>query len=431
MAAQDNHYWTTQFGNRARLLGGAVVGSATDLSALYYNPGALALVAKPELLLSGTVFQYESFGIANALGPGANLSDSGFALVPSLFAGEIQFAGLGENRIGYAFLTRQNAEFRVNERADVTDRLQTSIPGLRFASSGVQYETRLREYWFGGSWSRKIGERIGIGVSPFFAVRNQRTRAQALTQALGEVGQGGIAISGQDFDYQHWRFLMKAGVSTDWERWKLGLTVTTPSLGLFGSGTSGLDRSAIGQDVDQDGSSATEITTDFQEGLPADYGSPFSIAFGGARSFGRSRIHLTVEWFDGVGQKNILEPEPFASQSTGETIEYDTNYQLDSVLNAAFGLEHRFESDLQIYAAFTTDFSAAPSDSVSNASVASWDIYHLSGGSTLSFVGQEITLGLIYSFGNADIGDNELGLSPDLGVSYRRLTFVIGVGFVF
>jgi hypothetical protein len=159
----------------------------------------------------------------------------------------------------------------------------------------VQYESRLREYWFGGSWSRKIGDRIGFGVSPFFAVRNQRARAQALTQALGEGGQGGIAITSQDFDYQHWRFLMKAGVSTDWERWKLGLTVTTPSLGLFGSGNSGLDRSAVGQDVDQDGSSVTEITTDFQEGLPADYDSPFSIAFGGARSFGRSRIHLSAE----------------------------------------------------------------------------------------------------------------------------------------
>jgi hypothetical protein len=429
--AQDNHYWTTQFGNRARLLGGAVVGSATDGSALYYNPGALALVAKPQLLLSGTVFQYEQVGFANALGPGENLSSGRFALVPSLFAGEIHFKGLGKNRFGYAFLTRQDAEFRVYQRADVTDILRPSIPDLRFASEGVQFETLLREYWFGGSWSRKIGEKIGIGVSPFFAMRNHRARAQALTQGLGQGGQGGIAIASRDFDYQHWRFLMKAGVSTDWERWKLGLTVTTPSLGLFGSGISGLDQSAVGPDVDQDGSSVTEITTDFQEGLSADYGSPFSIAFGGARRFGRSRIHLSAEWFDGVGQKNILEPEPFASQSSGETIRYDTSYQLDAVLNAAVGLEHRFESDLQIYAALSTDFSAAPSDSGSNSTLASWDIYHLSGGSTLAVAGQEVTLGLIYSFGSSAIGENELGLSPDLGVSYRRLTFVIGVGFVF
>src|SRR5262245_56270837 len=139
-AAQDNHYWTSQFGNRARLLGGAVVGSATDLSAIYYNPGALALVPKPELLLSCTVFQYESIGVANALGPGADLNDSRFALVPSLFAGELHFDALGDNRIGYALLTRQDSEFRVNERADITNVLQSTIPGLRFASSGVQFE---------------------------------------------------------------------------------------------------------------------------------------------------------------------------------------------------------------------------------------------------------------------------------------------------
>ncbi len=431
VSAQDSHYWTTQFGNRARLLGGAVVGSASDSSALYYNPGALALVPKPELLLSGTVFQYESVDMQNALGPGANLSDSRFALVPSLFAGEIQLEGLGENRIGYAFLIRQDAEFRVNQRAEVTEGLRPSIPGLRFASEGVQFETRLREYWFGGSWSRKIGEKIGFGLSPFFAVRNHRGRAQALTQALGEGGEGAIAIGSRDFDYQHWRFLMKAGISTDWERWKLGLTVTTPSLGLFGWGSTGLDRSAVGQDVDQDGSALTEIATDFQDDLSADYRSPLSIAFGGARTFGRSRVHLSAEWFGDVEDKNILEPEPFVSQSSGETIGYATRYGSDSVLNAAIGLEHRFDGDLQIYGGFSTDFSAANSRSGTNSAVASWDIYHLSAGSTLAVAGQELTLGLVYSYGSSAVGENELGLSPDLGISYRRLTFVIGVGFLF
>jgi hypothetical protein len=430
-SAQDNHYWTSQFGNRARLLGGAVVGSATDVSAIYYNPGALALVPKPELLLSGTVFQYETVGIANALGPGEDLTDGRFALVPSLFAGELQLDALGENRVGYAFLTRQDAEFRVNERADITDLLQGSFPTVSFASSGVQFETRLREYWFGGSWSRKIGERIGFGVSPFFAVRNQRGRAQSLTQGLDRGGEGGIAITKRDFDYYHWRLLLKAGVSTDWESWKVGFTVTTPSLGLFGSGDTGLDVSAIGQDVDQNGSAVTLITTDFQEGVSADYHSPFSFAFGGARSFGRSRVHISLEWFDGIGQKAVLEPEPFVSQSSGATITYDTFYEADSVLNAAFGLEHHFDSGLQAYAGFSTDFSAASERVPASSSLASWDIYHLSGGATLAVAGQEITLGLIYSFGSSEIGENDLGLSPSLDVGYRRLTFVIGVGFIF
>ena len=37
---QDSHYWTNQYGTRATLLGGAVIGSVLDLSGTYYNPGA-------------------------------------------------------------------------------------------------------------------------------------------------------------------------------------------------------------------------------------------------------------------------------------------------------------------------------------------------------------------------------------------------------
>src|SRR5262245_35732398 len=100
-AGQDNHYWTTQFGNRARLLGGAVVGSASDLSAVYYNPGALAQIPEKELILSGTMFEYERLRITDALGPGRDLASGRWFLAPSLVAGELRLKALGENRIAY------------------------------------------------------------------------------------------------------------------------------------------------------------------------------------------------------------------------------------------------------------------------------------------------------------------------------------------
>ena len=40
---QDAHYWNIQYGTSSTLLGGAVIGSVSDLSATYYNPGAVAL----------------------------------------------------------------------------------------------------------------------------------------------------------------------------------------------------------------------------------------------------------------------------------------------------------------------------------------------------------------------------------------------------
>ena len=51
-AAQDSHYWTEQFGNRAYLLSGAVVGDPADLSAVYYNPGGLSLNNAKEFFLA-------------------------------------------------------------------------------------------------------------------------------------------------------------------------------------------------------------------------------------------------------------------------------------------------------------------------------------------------------------------------------------------
>ncbi|MGD8412871.1 MAG: hypothetical protein PVF33_01490, partial [Candidatus Latescibacterota bacterium] len=39
--AQDTHYWNTQYGPRSMLLSGAVIGNIADMSATYYNPGAL------------------------------------------------------------------------------------------------------------------------------------------------------------------------------------------------------------------------------------------------------------------------------------------------------------------------------------------------------------------------------------------------------
>jgi hypothetical protein len=49
---QDSHYWTNQYGTRATLLGGAVIGSVLDLSGTYYNPGGMSLIEDPDTLMA-------------------------------------------------------------------------------------------------------------------------------------------------------------------------------------------------------------------------------------------------------------------------------------------------------------------------------------------------------------------------------------------
>ena len=146
--AQDSHYWTNQFGNRARLLGGAVIGSATDLSAVYYNPGAIALEDDPELLLSANVFQYSRLTVKDALSPGQDVSSSRFNLSPSLFAGEIKSEALGDNRVAYAFLTRRESEGRIRKPPPIGH----VTFGRRAAISTTTTPTPRRSWRFPSQW---------------------------------------------------------------------------------------------------------------------------------------------------------------------------------------------------------------------------------------------------------------------------------------
>jgi hypothetical protein len=60
VSAQDAHYWTLQYGPKSSLLGGAVIGSVNDVSATFYNPGALALAEDLAFAVSADVFEFSS-----------------------------------------------------------------------------------------------------------------------------------------------------------------------------------------------------------------------------------------------------------------------------------------------------------------------------------------------------------------------------------
>ena len=132
-AAQDSHYWTSQFGNRARLLGGAVFGSADDLSSVYYNPGALALVDESELLIAGNVFEVTNIKAKDILGS-SDASHWDARLSPSLFAGEFGSKEKGDDRMAYSFLTRASGKLRVDARAAIGGE-DFAVPNLEFVGS--------------------------------------------------------------------------------------------------------------------------------------------------------------------------------------------------------------------------------------------------------------------------------------------------------
>lgn len=435
--AQDSHYWTLQHGNRARLLGGAVVGSVSDLSAVFYNPGRLGFSERNELVLAGNVLQVTRIAVENPLGGSRQLTTTRLGGVPSLFAGELRFGFLGSHRLAYAFLERHDLDVRLETRGDI-DPARLGLPAsVQQVAANLGFESRMTDYWAGLTWAMPMGERLGIGVSQFVSVRSHRKRASSLLQARADTG-GGVALLQDDFDYQHWGLVWKLGVGAQLEPWRFGVTVTTPTVGLFGSGKVGYDETVVATDLDGDGSSAASVLSDFQDGLPVTWKSPPSVAVGAAYSrHGTTRLHASLEWFGATGTYAVLDAEPISVDGGTESKSTDVIADFGSVVNFGVGLEQRISSKFDGLASFRTDQSATPQGSEGNVSITRWNLYHIAAGARFEVAMASFTFGAVYAFGSQALARQAPppeGVFPPeeestLRSRMRRLTFILGFEF--
>lgn len=432
--AQDAQYWTIQYGNRARMLGGAVIGSADDVSAVYYNPGALALNADRELLLAGNVLEYTTVTLVGGLRQDEDLRQSRFAGIPSLFAGELRFGWLGRSRLAYSFLTRLAMDFRIERRGNL---LSPEAPE-EFAqlAADLRVDQSLNEYWGGLTWSYPIGPGLGAGITAFAASRSHQWSGQTSVQAANEQGAGAIALVGGQHAYSSWRMLARMGLSYGTGPVSLGVTLTTPSASVRGSGRTGLDQSLVTQDLDGDGSSVSQIFTDSQDDLQAEFRSPLSVGLGASFQAGATRLHVAAEWFDAVEEFEVIRSAAVIHPETGETVSTAVTYAARSVTNVALALEQQSGPRTRAFAGFRTDFSTIDPDADTSVAIASWNLYHLSGGATFGLGQSDFTLGAIYAFGNQEIpgfqvtpseeADELLGVPESIRVEFRRITVVLG-----
>ena len=436
--AQDAHYWSNQYGTRGNLLGGAVVGSALDISAVYYNPGGLSLITGPELLATSKVFEAVDVSVQGSGDLDLELSDLSLGVAPGFFAGLVPLKALGKHVVGYSFLTRYsfNAELQM-AGFGTADLLGDELEEDYFAELAVI--TRLSESWVGLTWSYPLGRKFGIGLSTFVTLRSQSLRSMVTGEAFQPAGPAGaVTLVDYGYKYNNYGILWKGGVTYDWMGFSLGVTITTPRIGVYGSGQTGVNRLRLGQDTNGDDIDDPQFVANVQTDLSANYNSPLSLAGGASYSIGRNTtLHGTVEWFNDIPEYTVIETAPFVGQSTGNTVTFDITQQLEAVVNFGIGLEERFTPDFSMSASFRTDFSAIDSGRNSDISVAVWDIYYLTVGSTFTLGGGEITFGLGYGFGNQDtdqfitnVGDQIIDPLPDdATIAYRSLRFIMAFSF--
>jgi hypothetical protein len=404
-SAQDSHYWTNQYGTRANLLGGAVVGSVLDLSGTFYNPGGLSLIEEPETLLAAKVFEYYRISLEDFAGSSDRFYSPKFGPSPALIAGALRFHGLGRSWIGYSVLTRQSVLLRLRGASTGIGDFVPTVPGPEQTAADFRLYEQLTETWFGLTWAYKIKDSLGFGITQCLTYRTHRADVQATNQALTGAGDLILATGSRRYQYNNIRILWKLGLAFDVRGITMGLTVTTPSLKLLGRGTSSLNASTVGGELLGDGEMGDYMAFDVQEGIPADFRTPLSVAFGTTLKLAVVQLYGTAEWFAPIGVYTVMKGADFIAQSSGETHANEVTHEAHSVLNFGVGAECGASEKLKFYASFTTDYSARAPGTATNLSLTDWDIHHVMGGATFTIKRSAVTIGIGYAFGRKRTND--------------------------
>jgi len=441
-AAQDSHYWDNQYGTKGELLGGVVVGSPSDLSATFYNPGWIALHSDPSLLLTTMAAEAYTITLKDGLGKGTDPSSSTITTSPGFLAGRFT-TGMDDGwQWAYSYL--QKVKFEFDASGIRVDETEAPPPQGNLWFSGEAFrKSNASEYWYGASFSRKIRPNIGFGISPYVVQRSMKSRVQASAQGLDDSSNFAQAFSVDEYDFWHIRLLAKIGLAIEKGNMSYGLTLTTPSLGLFGSGRVYTSSSVSGLDLDPDpGIDDPYLSANLQEDLSATWKSPMSLAFGASWKAASTGYHMTVEWFNSVKTRQAMEPDDFHSQSDpSEVNSYNLSFGAKSLINFGVAFDHAFTKKFAMYGAFRSDFSAIPSEKADNLQISNWDLWHISSGASFTFLDIEFTAGFQYSFGSGDSDrfinfnlDDNGDVIGDFGtheITYRRLKALIGFNMPF
>jgi len=405
LTAQENNYWNIQYGTRSTLLGGAVIGSVSDLSATFYNPGAIALFPDVKFILSAQVYQMDNFTIKDGAAEGKDLDYSSIVPSPNFVAFDLNFDFLGDDRLAFSILTRQNSNLEFSAR--VIDSLEVieSSPGKESFAGGINTEKKFNDVWGGITYSTKLSETIGIGITGYISYRSHKATSITILQALQSNGEIASYSNINNYRFNNCRTLLKAGVGLNLNPLTIGLTVTSPSLNIFGSGSAGTHLFISGID-------SSRFDSNYQEDIKSKFNSSWAAGLGGAYNFGNVKLHLSAEWYDAINKYDVLDTEPYVSQSSGKTLTNDLSHEAKSVINFGFGLDY-FATDSLIFSlSVTSDFSAYVENTATNlATYSAWDLIHVAGGSTFSIWKTEVTIGAVYSFGSQTF-ENKINITP-------------------
>ena len=420
--AQDSHYWSSNYGPGGFMTPGATVADTKDSGVFFYNPALLAVRPKTALEFSGSLYQFESNRIIDALGKGKDLKSVSGGVSPQMHSGSFELKNTERLVLAYALIHTHILNDRVNQRQDAKQNVLSDSysPGSEYYIGQFSEINQVSEISGAFSAGYRLSEKLFIGATLEVPIRKQSFDIEYSGRALQNlpVGSGTIfppltnTESVYRVDYTQASLKPKLGIAYNQNRHHFGLLVTLPLTRLFSQGTLMSDNVVTNLHFTATDSPINFLANTRQEKLKTNYKTPLSIAAGYSYDFGRSQLYIAAEYFAKLSDYNILTPrnEYFIRPDTG-SINSTTQALLKfkdvrkSVTNVAIGLSFPVKPSLMGYVSFRTDFSYADEKSFVDEDgyvsyTTNWNTYHAQIGANIRRTKFSFRHGLLLSYGS-------------------------------
>lgn len=451
-AAQDSHYWAQQYGATSTLMGGAMTGGVSDNTAIYYNPGVLSFIDNTSLSVDANVYKMDKIIIADGAGRDMNLNSAQLSVYPQIIAGMLNLFRESRFRFAYTMLTRNHGNVLMNTRYTSTA-TQPDLPSTANFIGGFDYVNQLNEQWFGIGAGYKISEKLGAGATIFASYRGQSYQLSNYVQEVETIDQHNVFRTktiDEAIKYSNYHLITKFGLSYTSGVIRIGTTITTPSLRLFGSGNVQRENSNITVSEFPYDMEKNFLIMDRKTEEKAVYKHPLSVAAGIEYRSDQTRLSVSAEYFFKTKPYYLLKPAstPFVYPAAYlDSADYNAmidNYmqvELSTrpVLNAGIGISREISEKLTILLGASTDFTSyKEAEQAANLSydLGGFDIYHFFSGFLYNMQKQSVTLGFSYAFSpSEDIPPytviNQGPAADEAHLSYSSYSVILGYTYYF
>ncbi len=382
--AQIDHYWSQNFNTASALLSGAVVGGESETSSIFYNPAQISQQNEQNFALTASLFKYERYRLRNAVGEDVDLKRDIFRVVPKF----ISYSKSKDDKIDFQIAIFTRNEQKISFFSDVSSTIDilSQPDGEEFYNADVQYKVDYKDQWVAAGFSRDLGNGLNLGLGNYVSIKNLRNEYEINLRAFPQ--EDTVLINGTPSAFYlattssrtllkivDIRLLWKLGLQYNKGQWGIGLTATTPSVGVYGDGYVKGEVSRSNIFDPQTGGRVVDFgVTDYQEKVKADLKDPFAIAVGlhYQSPDKKNSLLFTAEYFFPIEVYEMLEIEQDTQQATttvqdslGGSI-LPTKRKANGVLNLALGYRKYFSEKISFLGGFRTDFSSADKDFISS-----------------------------------------------------------------